>query len=331
MPSGAGGGDEMVPVLRGGLATRDMDVLSEVVAGAYYEHAPRLRCPDPGLVRGEVQMASAWPVSVGTVSVYGLWYETELESPDPPTMVFVTGGRAAISNACEDLRLSAGDVFRVPEGRTDSGMGDTSYITLSLPTAIASELAEQLTGLPADELRFESMAPVTAAAQRMFAATARFVHDQLLVPGADQVHPLIARELTRVIAAAMLETFPNTTMTADYLPGPRWVASAAVRRAAAFIDAHADEPVTLAEIAGAAGVSSRAVQAGFRRHLGITPSGYLRRVRLEGAHADLTAATLTSGITVQAVARRWGWLSPAQFAAAYRQRFGIPPSQTLRT
>ena len=109
------------------------------------------------------------------------------------------------------------------------------------------------------------------------------------------------------------------------------MAPAAVRRAAAFIDAHAGEPVTLAEIAAAAGVSSRAVRTGFRRHLGITPSGYLRRVRLEGAHADLAAATPASGITVQAVARRWGWLSRAQFAAAYRQRFGVTPSDTLRS
>jgi AraC-like DNA-binding protein len=34
---------------------------------------------------------------------------------------------------------------------------------------------------------------------------------------------------------------------------------------------------------------------------------------------------------IAAVARRWGWTSPGQFAAAYQRRFGEPPSRTLRT
>jgi AraC-like DNA-binding protein len=59
--------------------------------------------------------------------------------------------------------------------------------------------------------------------------------------------------------------------------------------------------------------------------------GYLRQVRLERAYAQLQAADPAGGSTVAAVARRWGWANPAHFAAAYRQRFGVPPSHTLRT
>ena len=35
------------------------------------------------------------------------------------------------------------------------------------------------------------------------------------------------------------------------------------------------------------------------------------------------------GITVAAVAFEWGWASPSKFAAAYRRRYGQPPSHTL--
>jgi hypothetical protein len=38
----------------------------------------------------------------------------------------------------------------------------------------------------------------------------------------------MAQELTRLAAAAMLQTFPNTTMTAFYLRAPGWVPPAAV-------------------------------------------------------------------------------------------------------
>ena len=46
-------------------------------------------------------------------------------------------------------------------------------------------------------------------------------------------------------SAAMLETFPNTTTTAGYVPSPGWVPPAAVDRAVAYITAHAGQPVTV--------------------------------------------------------------------------------------
>jgi len=36
--------------------------------------------------------------------------------------------------------------------------------------------------------------------------------------------PVTRAELTRLAAATMLETFPNTTMTLSHMPGPGWVA-----------------------------------------------------------------------------------------------------------
>ena len=78
-------------------------------------------------------------------------------------------------------------------------------------------------------------------------------------------------------------------------------------------------------------MTGRALQYAFRRYYGTTPTGYLRQIRLERAHAQLRAADPTDGTTVAAVARRWGWASSAQFAALYRQQFGVRPSHTLRT
>ena len=120
-------------------------------------------------------------------------------------------------------------------------------------------------------------------------------------------------------------------MTATYLPGPGWVAPAAARRAAVFIESHAGQPVTLDQIAAAAGVTGRALQYAFRRHFGTTPTGYLRRIRLERAHAALGDADRASDVTVAAIGRRWGWASHSQFTAAYQKRFGVPPSHTLRS
>ena len=84
-------------------------------------------------------------------------------------------------------------------------------------------------------------------------------------------------------------------------------------------------------MAEAAGVTGRALQMAFMRHYDTTPTGYLRRVRLERAHRELKDADPAVGVTVAAIARRWGWANPSHFAAAYRQVYGEFPRHTLRT
>ena len=172
---------------------------------------------------------------------------------------------------------------------------------------------------------------VSASARALWSHTVAFICRQLLGSGITETSPIMAHEMTRLAAAALLETFPNTTMTAAYIPGPGRVPSATVRRAAAFIDDHAGQPVTMPEVAAAAGVTARALQYAFRCHYDTTPTGYLRRIRLERAHRQLQAADPATGATVGEIARRWGWASPANFAAAYRKHFGVSPSHTLRT
>lgn len=89
--------------------------------------------------------------------------------------------------------------------------------------------------------------------------------------------------------------------------------------------------MTLADIAAATGTTGRAVQVAFRRHLDTTPMGYLRRVRLDGAHRDLRNADPTMGVTVAAIAARWGFSHLPRFTSFYQEQYGTLPSQTLRT
>jgi len=325
-----GGG--LVPVERAELVTRDVDLLAEQLRQAYYDHTARFRCLDPARVDAVLRTATAGPLSAGVVGCYGFEYAGEQEMAGPLTAALVTDGNLFIAAGGDELRVTAGDVIMVPHAAPSTvAMGDAGSMTLALPMVTAGSLAEAVTGVPAADLRFAAMAPVSAERRAMFARTVELICGQLVTCGATVISPLVLPELTRLAAIAFLATFPNTTMTAPYLPGPGWVAPAAVRRAAEFIEAHAGQPVTLEDIAAAAGVTGRAVQYGFRRYYSTTPTGYLRRIRLERAYADLAAAGPDSGLTVQAVARRWGWASPSQFTVAYQRRFGVPPSRTLRT
>jgi transcriptional regulator GlxA family with amidase domain len=70
-------------------------------------------------------------------------------------------------------------------------------------------------------------------------------------------------------------------------------------------------------------MSVRRLQEGFRQWVGCSPMEYLVRVRLGRADADPDA-------TLSDVAARWGFSSASRFAAAYRRRYGHPPSRRGR-
>ncbi|MFD0684550.1 helix-turn-helix transcriptional regulator [Actinomadura fibrosa] len=106
---------------------------------------------------------------------------------------------------------------------------------------------------------------------------------------------------------------------------------ATLRRALAFVDAHAHQDITLADIATAAGVTPRALQYSFRHHTGLSPLTHLRQIRLQRAHHDLTAADPVDGATVAAIAARWHFRQPGRFAVHYRAAYGRSPRSTLHT
>jgi AraC-like DNA-binding protein len=98
------------------------------------------------------------------------------------------------------------------------------------------------------------------------------------------------------------------------------------------LDAMHAEPwrqFTAGDLAAIAGVGVRVLQEAFRQHVGMSPLTYLRRLRLDGVHAELSRSDPWQ-VNVSEVAYRWGFTHLGRFAGAYRARFGVPPSQTLR-
>jgi AraC-like DNA-binding protein len=322
----------MAAVKRAELHTRDLDVLASRFRQQYVGHAATFRCADPAMINGQVRTATVGGLTAGSVGYDGFEYIARLDPAPAPTSVTVLRGVLIATTRTQEQRFTAGDVMMMPTDQPSLGetRTDVRYVTLQVPWAAVHALADEGAGVSAGSLRFDSSAPVSAARLGAYASTAAFIYERLLTAGTTEMQPLLVEAMTGLVAAAMLETFPNTTMTAPYLPGPGWVTPASVRRAAEFIHAHAGEPVTVTDIAAAAGLTTRALRHAFRGRYAITPAQYQRQVRLERARLELLSADLRDGVTVAGVARRWGWASPSRFAAAYRQRFNTQPSHTLR-
>ena len=100
-----------------------------------------------------------------------------------------------------------------------------------------------------------------------------------------------------------------------------------VRVAEQYMVEHAAELPTMCEVAAVAGVGLRSLTGAFKRFRNYTPSAFLREQRLQGVRRDLLAGG--QGMTVSAIAYKWGYVSLGGFARSYRTRFGERPSETL--
>ena len=138
---------------------------------------------------------------------------------------------------------------------------------------------------------------------------------------------LMARQIESTILSGLLEAggHDHSGQLGRLRDAPR---PRHLRLAEGFIAAHLDQPITLEDVADAAGISPRGLQMAFRQHRDTTPLAFWREARLARAHADLLTAR--PGTTVTEVALRWGFSHFGRFSELYRARYGLCPRDSLR-
>jgi AraC-like DNA-binding protein len=321
------------PAGRGGPVTRWHHVARSVGEGTefarqlrYGDHTPQPRHP-----RRPFEMT----FSGATVDTFGVG---RVHQPAPVVAPGRTDkGQVIVVTALSgrySLTLGRDQITGVPallprDCTLSADMDDVEIGLLTVEHAEIARVAEEISGLDAGEFAFTGHRPLSSAGARHIATTVGYLERTLRNEEA-MANTLIRAALLHHTATSCLHSYPNTHLTGDSRGGLA-AAPAAVRRAVAFIEANVHRPITISDICGAARIGPRGLQAAFRRHLGGTPTGFLRQARLDRAHADLQAADPTTGATVTEIAHRWGWASGSRFAVAYRDQYGIPPGRTLRS
>jgi AraC-like DNA-binding protein len=282
--------------------------------------------------RFELVDASVPDIAIGRTS-----YSTAAEMDVPPlTDHFLAAthlrGWARLADGREEIVAEHGRPLLMP---LDRGyryvLSDVDVRTVSLSASAVDRAARSVLGPDAARPRFTSMVPVSAGAARYWHSVLDHLRDTVLADDEVAATPLVLAEATRSLAIAALLTFPNTTLDKLCRPDPPgWAEPAALRRALAYIEEHADEEIGVDDVAVAARIGVRGLQHLFRRHRDCTPLEQLRRVRMDRAHSDLSAGDPTRGDTVAAIAGRWGFTNPGRFSVQYRQAYGCSPGETLR-
>ena len=154
-------------------------------------------------------------------------------------------------------------------------------------------------------------------------------HTELERPQGLTTVPLMSARLGRLVIAGLLigqpSNYSGDLSSPTGVEGPR-----AIRTAVGLIEERPMEIVTAGDIAQAVGLSVRALDEGFRRHVGRSPMAYLREVRMARAHQEL-ADSDSDVTTATLIACTWGFGNYGRFALAYRRRYGCTPSETLRS
>ncbi len=227
-------------------------------------------------------------------------------------------GTCEISTSSAEFAMRAGDSYVVNPATTYRKRWSTDAVQLMI--RLPRGLVEQLGGVDTDEpIIFEELAkplPPMLDDLVMF-----FWRDVMTERRARS--RAVDRSASRHLMTAVLHTLPNSA-NADLAPKDL---PACLPRADEYIRRNLAHHIELADIADAAGVSTRSLETAFRRCWRTTPVAHLRNLRLAAARRMLTHPV--AGMSVTDAAFAAGVTHLGRFSQSYFRRYGELPSESL--
>jgi len=253
-------------------------------------------------------------------------------TPDDFLFCMPTGGAARVQHQGQEFDVSPDvGLMRDLSVPIKSRQDQFSLFALPLATASLKQHARMLIGDVADsvEFRFDARLDLSTPGGLHMRDTVHYVANALDGPLCNLDNPIVLAGFKDILLTNILTLLPNTY--ADLLQ--QKPSSAAVpyyvKRARDFIHAHAHTSITLEKLARHAGCGYRTLQSAFNDAYGMAPMAYVKSVRLTYVYNDLLNAE--DGATVFSVALKWGFTHMGRFAQSYAKRFGVLPSETLRS
>lgn len=210
--------------------------------------------------------------------------------------------------------------------RTVSGPSLT--VTIALPAGLIEREAELLIGEPVRQ-PLEVAGPLDLRSSTYLGQNIDYLLEELERDyGIFEKFPLLSQQFQRrVVTGLIVQTANNyRRLLGQHFGGP---ARRHIMKVEEYVEAHLRDPLTVGDMARAAGISVRTLEDCCRRMRGKTPEMMLRSMRLHGAHKRLAKALPED--TVISVAHEYGFTHPGRFSYHYRREFrGESPVETLQ-
>lgn len=278
-----------------------------------------------------------WGTSLGELAVLQFSTGARLDVDIPEHLEyfdFVTArqGSALVRSGRQEVEVAPGrsGVILQPGSRVEMRLHegfDQLHLRIAPATLISS--AEQLLGrFVGSKIRFTDARIDLASCSAAWVVALGGVAEDGLRGVSAVPHAMMSRQWAEMLVTSILTTVPNSLAPLFDAPAPR-APNRSLGRATDYIEANLAESMTVAEVAGAAYVSVRALQRSFMESYGTSPLSFIEQRRLAAVRRDLLAATPAD--TVADCAYRWGFTHLSRFAAAYARKYGELPSATLKT
>lgn len=101
-----------------------------------------------------------------------------------------------------------------------------------------------------------------------------------------------------------------------------------IERVRDYVLSHITSDISVGELAELCQISRKSLYNLFERETGLTPSTYVRCLKLESVHSELSRNQRIRNVTE--VALKYGFTNLGRFSAQYRDHIGELPSHTLR-
>jgi AraC family transcriptional regulator, dual regulator of chb operon len=234
--------------------------------------------------------------------------------------IIVTRGRLVQAVNGRRVVSGVGEVMMIREDDVHELSGQTfSYYNLMFTTA-ALEHLEALCGSTGLQERLLSppMPPTMMLPLEELEDLAKRLNKALLTPDADQ--QVLA--LTRIFSQIVLDYFAQLTVDQHRTdPRPPWLIEAVKQ-----VEQNPDRSISVAGLVALAGVSAEHLSRSFRRFMGMTPSGYIAKARLE------RACRLLSGTNrkVLDICYQVGFSSLSYFCNLFHKEYNMSPREYRR-
>ncbi|WP_026622740.1 AraC-like DNA-binding protein (plasmid) [Ensifer sp. WSM1721] len=281
---------------------------------------------DFSLMYRRQQLQSAWLTSVKhSVRLYA----TARRDTDLISFFFVLTGQVEVTdrrtrktlciapNHVASVRQSAGNRMAIEPG--------SSWLAFHIPKPALRRNFEDLTGRPYVQ---EFVLPPTRYCddndQGLYQTLRQADRD--LNSTSLAATPMLAKAHQQLALVKLFFTMPHNLADAFCQPAS-FEAPRHLQRAETFMRENLTNPITIEDLAGAAGCSPRALQRLFRTFRGGSPMSVLCNYRLAAAHGAINAGW-TAGITDLALSLQFS--NPGRFSALYKAAYGLSPSSALR-
>ena len=225
-------------------------------------------------------------------------------------------GTAALINTSDPLSMEWGE--------------NCKQLIIRIDKELIHRTCETLLGHPIKkDVKFSSTLNMSSGFE-MYQSIIHLLASNPFVSESAKNFPIITKQLEQLLVSSLLLNQQNQYSQELHQP-EKIITPQYIRRAEEYMRENAAEAITLQDVADNAGISLKTLHNGFQKYRKNSPKNFLKNLRLDLVHKDLTAAKLSnSNTTVTEVALRWGFMHLSHFSESYYAKFGEYPSKTLK-